>query len=78
MVHGKTIEVTQEQIDEFFKGMRQMGTPIREYTEFDKKIIITAYEKGYNKEETARKLRTNTKRMKRFWIDYCKSKELGI
>lgn len=75
MVHGKTIEVTQEQVDDFFKDMRQAGYPLKEYSEFEQKVIITAYEKGYNKDETARRLKTNVKKMKRFWLDYCESRK---
>ena len=70
MEHGKPIEI---EVEEFFQGMTAHGNRRKEYTDLEKKIIVKAYEEGYNLEKTATKLKTNTKKMRRFYDEYKRS-----
>ena len=72
METSKGITVTQEEVDSFFSDIRT-GNPIYgELNDFQKAVIIQAYEKGYNKESTARKLGINPKRMKSYYDEYAR------
>ena len=70
METSKGITVTQEEVDSFFSDIRTGNPLYGELTDFQKAVIIQAYEKGYNKEETARKLGINPKRMKAYFEEY--------
>ena len=71
METSKGITVSQEDIDSFFTDIRH--TYVKNdvvLTDFQKQVIIQAYLKGYNKEQTAKKLNIDTKRMKSFYEEY--------
>jgi transposase-like protein len=62
-------------VSEFFKTMNPVHSGRhREYTENEKRIIIMAYEKGYNISETAEKLRTSPDTMRKFYRTYKRGK----
>lgn len=66
MEFGKPVIVS---VEDFFKDMKPIGSGRnREYTEMEQNVIRAAYEKGYNKEETARRLKTSPKDMKRWYL----------
>lgn len=76
METGKGITVRQEDIDSFFDDVRKSYVKKeKELTEREKQIIIHAYENGYNKEQTAKKLGVDTKKMKSFYEEYKAKKE---
>lgn len=67
------ITVTQEEVDSFFTDIRTGNPLYGELTDFQKAVIIQAYEKGYNKEQVSKKLGVSTKRMKTYYEEYKKA-----
>lgn len=65
------IVVTQKEIDDFFSDIR-CGNVRNEkgLTDLQKAVIVQAYEKGYNKEATAKKLNVSEKRMRSYYDEY--------
>jgi len=73
MAHGKEIVVTEHDVSEFFKDMKKAGNSgKRGYTDFEKAIIIETFEKGYTRDDVAKKLHTSTTTMRRFYEEYKK------
>lgn len=69
------ITVTQEEVDSFFTDIRTGNPLYGELTDFQKAVIIQAYEKGYNKEQVSKKLGVSTKRMKTYYEEYKKAQD---
>lgn len=71
----KGVSVSQEEIDSFFSDIKCGHIKIeKELTDFQKSIIVLSYEKGYNKEETSKKLGISEKRMRVYYEEYKKLK----
>lgn len=71
---GDGIKISQADVDGFFKDMTTPGPKRRVYTDFEKSVIIAAYDRGYNKKIVAKKLRTTPEGMKSWYEEYIASK----
>lgn len=76
METNRGIEVTDENLQEFFSDIR-CGNIRNEValTEFQKAVIVQAYEKGYHKGATAKKLNISDKKMRSYYDDYKRGKK---
>jgi len=73
MAHGNAIVVTESEVLDFFKDVKKAGNSgKRGYTDFEKAVIIETFEKGYTRDDVAKKLHTSTSSMRRFYEDYKK------
>jgi hypothetical protein len=71
MESGKGVIITDEDLGAFFADMRKGNNPgPYDLTEFQKKATIVAYEQKYNKEDVAKKLGINVKKMKSYYEEY--------
>lgn len=76
METSKGITVDQKALDEFFADIK-CGNPRneKELTDFQKAAIVMAYENGYNKDATSKKLKVSDKRMRAYYEEYKKGRK---
>ena len=77
MAKSKAIIISESDIEEFLKDVPRLSNKYKKriYTEFEQKVIISAYENGYTLSVVAERLKTTPRIMKRFYESYKAGKE---
>jgi hypothetical protein len=72
MAKSKSIIITESDIEEFLKDIPKNSDKFRGrvYTDFEQKVIITAFENNYTLSAVAERLKTTPRVMKKFYESY--------